>query len=51
MKITRIAALLLVLTFLLAGAAWAATDTKDLTINATVAARANLTLGYYDQFS
>ena len=29
MKLTRIAALLLVLTFLLAGAAWAATDSKN----------------------
>ena len=45
MKLTRIAALLLVLTFLLAGAAWAATDSKNLTINATVAATAKLTLG------
>jgi hypothetical protein len=45
MKITRIAALLLVLTFLLAGSAWPATDSKPLTINATVAARATLTLG------
>jgi hypothetical protein len=44
MKITRIAALLLVLTFLLAGAAWAVIDTKTLTINATVAAKASLTL-------
>ena len=45
MKLTRIAALLLILTFLLAGAAWAATDGKPLTINATVAATAKLTLG------
>ena len=45
MKLTRIAALLLVLTFLLAGAAWAATDSKNLTINATVAATAKLSLG------
>ena len=45
MKLTRIAALLLILTFLLAGAAWAATATATLTINATVAATAKLTLG------
>ena len=44
MKLTRIAALLVILTFLLAGAAWAATDTKVLTINAAVAARATLSL-------
>jgi hypothetical protein len=40
----RIFALLLVFTFLLAGTAWAATDSKTLTINATVAATAKLTL-------
>ena len=45
MRIIRIAALLLVFTFLLAGAAWAATDSKNLTINATVAATAKLSLG------
>ena len=45
MKLTRIAALLVILTFLLAGAAWAATATAPLTINATVSATAKLTLG------
>lgn len=44
MKITRITALSLFLTFLLAGAAWAVTDQKTLVINATVSAKANLTI-------
>lgn len=45
MKLTKISALVIVFTFLLAGAAWAqATDQKTLQINATVNAKANLTI-------
>lgn len=44
MKISRILVMALVLCMLAAGVAFGATDTKTLTINATVNARAKLTL-------
>ena len=45
MKIVKILGALLALSLLAAGAAWAATDTNTLTINATVANQATLTIG------
>ncbi len=45
MNIVRVISAFLVLSLLAAGAAWAATDSKNLTINFNPAARAKLTLG------
>jgi hypothetical protein len=45
MKIGRILIAFLALSLLAAGAAWAATDTNTLTINATVANQATLSIG------
>jgi hypothetical protein len=45
MKTRNVIISTIICTLLLGGAAWAATDTKNLTINAAVAARATLTLG------
>lgn len=45
MKFGKIVLAILVLSLLAAGAAWAITDTKSLTINFSPAARAKLTLG------
>jgi hypothetical protein len=45
MKTKRVIVFTLINSLLLAGGAWAATDTANLTINATVATTAKLTLG------